>query len=411
VKPLRVLLINNHEQIGGGSERVYQSTARLLETAGHEVATLSCGSAAAEPSRPGTLLPLNGYIVPRSPVATLRNLSRYVYWPRAAAELDRLLESFRPDVVHLHIFYGQLSSAILPVLRRRRVRTVMTVHEYRMLCPVSTLYTPGLGVCERCAGGNYLPAVRHRCNRGSLAASTLSAVECMVRDARFDYGEHIDHFLMVSRFCLDKHLQHRPQLASKSSVLYNFVETGRDPGQPSAGLPTVLYAGRLAPEKGLSLLCDAVARRRDLRLQIAGAGPLEETLRQRFRDAASIEFVGKLDSESLRTRMNEAWCTVAPSEWYENNPMSVLESMACGTPVLGARIGGIPELVRPDQTGWLFEPSSQQSLSDALDRAVATTRDQRMAMGQASRDYVATHHAPQAHLQQLLGAYGTRSQS
>jgi glycosyltransferase involved in cell wall biosynthesis len=402
---LRILLVNNHEQIGGGSERVYQSTARLLESAGHAVATLSCGTSPAEPSRPGTLLPLNGYVVPGSPLATMRNLSRYVYWPRAAAAAAALIASFQPDVVHLHIFYGQLSSAILPVFRHRGVRTVMTVHEYRMLCPISTLYTPELGVCERCAGGRYAPLLRHRCNRGSLAASALSAVECMVRDARFDYSEHVDHFLMVSRFCRDKHLEHRPRLASKSSVLYNFVATALPPGPPAEGPPTLLFAGRLAPEKGLPLLCEAVSRRRDLRLQIAGAGPLEEALRQRYGSTPSIEFVGKLDSEALQARMRASWCTVAPSEWYENNPMSVLESMACGTPVLGARIGGIPELVKPGQTGWLFETSSMESLNDALDRVVTTGHDQRMAMGQAARGYVEEHHAPQHHLQQLLSAY------
>lgn len=402
---MRVLLVNNHEQIGGGSERVYQGTARLLESAGHAVATLSCGTAPAEPSRPGTLLPLNDYVVPGSPLATMRNLSRYVYWPRAAAAADALITSFQPDVVHLHIFYGQLSSAILPVFRRRGVRTVMTVHEYRMLCPISTLYTPELGVCERCAGGRYAPLLRHRCNRGSLAASALSAVECLVRDARFDYAEHVDHFLMVSRFCRDKHLEHRPQLASRSSVLYNFVAAGLPPGPPAEGPPTLLFAGRLAPEKGLPLLCEAVSRRRDLRLQIAGAGPLEGALRQGYGATPSIEFLGKLDSEALQARMRASWCTVAPSEWYENNPMSVLESMASGTPVLGARIGGIPELVKPGQTGWLFEPSSIGSLNGALDQVVKTGRDHRMAMGQAARRYVEEHHAPEQHLQQLLSAY------
>lgn len=402
---MRVLVVNNHEQIGGGSERVYQGTARLLEAAGHQVATLSCGNTPAEPARPGRLLPLNGYVVPGSPLLTLRNLARYVYWPRAAAAADELMASFKPDVVHLHIFYGQLSSSILPVFRRHGVRTVMTVHEYRMLCPISTLYTPELGICERCAGGRYTPLLRHRCNRGSLAASALSAAECLVRDARFDYAQHVDHFLMVSRFCLDKHLEHRPGLAAKSSVLYNFVQPDAQPGLPAEGLPTLLFAGRLAPEKGLPLLCEAVSRRHDLRLQVAGAGPLEESLRQRFAGSPSIEFLGKLDSAALQQRMRAAWCAVVPSEWYENNPMSILESMACGTPVLGARIGGIPELVKPGQTGWLFEPSSMESLGTALDQVVATGREQRVAMGHAAHVHVVRHHAPDHHLQQLLAAY------
>lgn len=403
---MRILLVNNHEHIGGGSERVYQGTASLLEAFGHEVATLSCGDPPpANPARHSVLLSPNDYFNRGAPLQTIRNLARYVYWPRAARELDELIVKFRPDAVHLHIFYGQLSSSILPVLRRRDVRTVMTVHEYRMLCPVSTLYTPKLGICERCAAGDYTHAVRNRCNRNSLGTSSISAIESGIRDLFFNYTEYIDHFLMVSQFCKEKHIQHRPELARVSSVLHNFVEVRAAPKAPRNAPRKILYAGRLAPEKGLRLLCLTVMTRRDVILEIAGSGPLALELKTEFGDCPSISFLGKLEASELHGRMQNAWSTVAPSEWFENNPMSILESLASGTPVIGARIGGIPELIDDGKTGWLFDPSDAAALSAAIDRALATSSEHRLEMGRAAQMHVEKHHSSQSHLARLLMAY------
>ncbi len=404
---MRVLLINNHEQIGGGSERVYQGTARLLIEAGHEVATLSCGTEPFDSKTQSVLLPLNGYIDRRSVVQTARNLARYVYWPRAASAVTDLVERFKPDVAHLHIFYGQLSSSILPALKKLGVPTVMTVHEYRMLCPVSTLYTPRLGVCERCATGDYRHAVVQRCNRGHVAASALSAVEAKVRDRWFSYLDYINRFLMVSRFCLQKHVQYRPEIESRSSVLQNFVEASEVIGQPDPVDRIVLYAGRLSPEKGLELLCEAFASLPPGagRLEIAGAGPLEETLRRRFAQDPAIRFLGRLDAKELAQRMRRAWVTVAPSVWYENNPMAVLESMAQGTPVIGASIGGIPDIIAHGESGWFFTASSHQSLRSRLEEALGIDLERRLSMGQAAWLHVRTHNAPDVHLSSLLGTY------
>ena len=402
---MRILQINNFETIGGGSDRVYQLTTQLLLNKGHEVATLSCGDKSFSPSKYTVLLKRNGYFRD-NPLATVRNIFTFIYRPEAARALDELVATFRPDVIHLHIFYGQLSSSILCRLRVHNIPTVMTVHEYRMLCPVSTLFTQPLGVCERCAGSHYHFAVRHRCNRDSVAASLLSALECSIRDHLFNYTEHIDHFLMVSRFCLDKHVQYLPAIAAKSSVLYNFVETTNGGGIPSAQR-YFLYCGRLSTEKGLMLLCEAFTHRPNSVLKIAGDGPLAEELHKRFSAYRNICFLGKLETEALQARIREAWFTIAPSEWYENNPMSILESFAQGTPVLGARIGGIPELVLADQTGLLFEPSDPQSLNRALDKAEVMDGATRQSMAVQALKLTNERHSADHHYKQLLASYTT----
>ncbi|TDP71432.1 glycosyltransferase involved in cell wall biosynthesis [Roseateles toxinivorans] len=403
---MRVLQLNNFEAIGGGSDRVYQLTTRLLRSKGHQVATLACGDEPFDKDKQSHLLPRNGYIE-RNPLATLRNIRDFVYRPAAAAMIDEIVETHRPEVAHLHIFYGQLSSSVLQRLRHHRVPCVMTVHEYRMLCPVSTLFTEREGVCEKCAGGQLRHVVLNRCNRGSLAASMLSALECSVRDRRFNYLEHVDHFLMVSHFCRDKHIQYLPAIADKSSVLYNFVaaEPERSDFEQPGADRRYLYCGRLSREKGVSLLCDSFAQRPTETLLLAGDGPLGDELRARYADCPNIRFLGKLGAAELASQIRQAWFTIAPSEWYENNPMAILESFALGTPVLAADIGGIPELVIPGETGLLFAPSDPASLARSLDTASLMPPEERARLSARAVQMIAAHHGPEHHYQLLMAGY------
>lgn len=403
---MRILQINNFEAIGGGSDRVYQLNTRMLLDRGHEVATLACGELSFDDRKHSILLKRNGYIE-RSPLKTLKNVKDFIYREEAATAIQRLLREFRPEVAHLHIFYGQLSNAVLKALSQAKVPTVMTVHEYRMLCPVSTLYNERRGVCERCAHGNHLHAVLGRCNRGSVLASSLSALEAWTRDRHYRYTEHIDHFFMVSKFCRDKHVQYQPEIAQKSSVLYNFVsnkDIATAPQELASSAP-YLYCGRLSSEKGLALLCEAFAQRPTLSLRIAGGGPLADELASRYGQLPNIRFLGKLDGVALKKELREAKYSIAPSEWYENNPMAILESFAQGTPVLGAAIGGIPELVIEGRTGSLFEPSDLGSLLQALDRAANASASARMEQGRQAIALIQERHDEKAHYQHLTEAY------
>jgi glycosyltransferase involved in cell wall biosynthesis len=279
-----------------------------------------------------------------------------------------------------------------------------------MICPVSTLFNENKGVCESCGGGNYRNAVINRCNRGSAAASLLSAVESTVRDWKFDYMSHIDHFFMVSKFCREKHIEYLPEIADKSSVLYNFVnfaeaEGGRKQGPSTPVRRQYLYCGRLSKEKGVRFLCEEFANRLSDTLRIAGDGPLAEELRSRYAHCGNIEFLGKLNSEELKAEISRAWFTIVPSEWYENNPMSVLESFAQGVPVLGAAIGGIPELVIDESTGYLFKPSDKTTLAGMLDKAGAIPDATRAHMAENCVALVRQRHSAESHYRELLEGY------
>lgn len=403
---MRILQLNNSEVIGGGSDRVYQLTTRILLDREHDVATLSCGDQPFDSRKTTVLLPRNGYYSP-NPFQTLSNIRDFIYRPNAAEAIEGLVHSFKPDIAHLHIFYGQLSSSVIDALRRLKVPCVMTVHEYRLLCPISTLYTQRQGVCEMCASGVKRHAFSLRCNRGSPFASLLSAGESWIRDRYFNYLDHIDHFFMVSEFCRNKHAEYLPGIFQKSSVLYNFIGD-QDLADAPYDVPDdapFLYAGRLSYEKGVALLCSAFRDRPQQRLRIAGVGPLTESLSAEFADCSNIQFLGKLAANQLKEEMRQAKFTVVPSEWYENNPMSVLESFGMGTPVIGADIGGIPELVRPGSTGIIFAPSDKYSLLQALDDAHDMPRDERNRLGKGALDLIRHNHSEAGYCTRLISGY------
>lgn len=403
---MRILQLNNFEAIGGGSDRVFQLTTRMLLDRGHDVATLSCGDQSFDSRKTTILLPRNGYLS-KNPIKTIFNIGSFVYRRDAAKALNGIVRSFKPDIAHLHIFYGQLSSSVIAELHRLQIPCVMTVHEYRLLCPISTLYTKGQGVCERCASGGKRHAISLRCNRSSFFASALSAGETWVRDHFFNYQDHIAHFFMVSEFCKRKHAEYLPKIEQQSSVLYNFIgdkDVSASPLAVDSDAP-FLYAGRLSYEKGVALLCSAFRDRPNLRLRIAGDGPLAESLKSEFIECSNIKFLGKLDSEILKQEMRQAKFSVVPSEWYENNPMSVLESFGAGTPVIGADIGGIPELVLPGSTGIIFSPSDKSSLLTALDEAYNMSPALRTSMGSEALAMIRRRHSEAAYYDKLISGY------
>lgn len=403
---MKVLQLNNFEAIGGGSDRVYQLTTRMLLDRGHEVATLSCGEQSFDSRKTTVLFPRNGYFN-ANPFRTLSNIRNFFYRPEAGEAIEDLVHSFKPDIAHLHIFYGQLSSSVISALQRLQVPCVMTVHEYRLLCPISTLYTQRKGICEICASGEKRHAITLRCNRNSIFASALSAGESWVRDRYFNYLDHIAHFFMVSEFCREKHIEYLPGIRQQSSVLYNFIRDGDVSETPECVAPGApfLYAGRLSHEKGVALLCSAFRNRAHLRLRIAGDGPLAESLKTDFVDCANIEFLGKLNAVALKQEMRHAKFSIVPSEWYENNPMSVLESFGAGTPVIGADIGGIPELVLPGLTGLIFAPSDTASLLRALDDAYAMSVETRDSMGREALAMIRRRHSESTYCDRLIAGY------
>lgn len=394
---MNILSANNYHHIRGGSDRVFFNTGDLLQAAGHRVVPFAAASPADEPAAVGAAFPRGAdTAAPR-----IRDFGRFLHNAEAARALAALVAAEGPfDLAHLHIYYGRLTPAILPPLRRAGIPIVQTLHEYKLACPVYTLERDGRP-CRDCVGGSALHVLRHRCKDGSALRSAVMLAEFWSSRLQGDV-RLIDRFICVSDFQLA--VMRRAGLpAGKLTRLHNFVDTATfRPCDAADRGDYYLYYGRIERLKGVPTLIEAM-RRTDGRVMIAGDGQWRPEMERRIAGDARFDFRGFLSGAALREAIAGAKAVIVPSEWYENCPMSVIEAKASGTPVIGARIGGIPELVRDGIDGVLFEPGDADGLAAAIAKVEAADRT---AMGQAARADAEARFAPGVHLDGLLAIYG-----
>jgi glycosyltransferase involved in cell wall biosynthesis len=400
--PTTLLSVNNYYYARGGAEVVFLEQNRMLEAAGWQVVPF----AMQHPRNRTT--PWSRYFVDEvefgrrySALGTLQRATKVVYSEEARRKLGGLLREVTPDVAHLHNIYHHISPSILSLLSSRGVPTVMTLHDLKLVCPAYKMLTHD-GVCERCKGGRLFNVVRHRCLKGSLAVSGLAYLESALHGYLKTYSRHVDRFIVPSRFFRDKFSGWGVDPA-KMVHIPNFVDPERYAAARHAGR-YFLYFGRLAPEKGIGTLIRAVAKAR-VPLKIAGTGPEEAGARALCeRLGVTVEFLGYLSGDPLHEAIRQARAVVLPSEWYENAPMSVLESYALGVPVIGANIGGIPELVC-EQTGAVFDSGDDESLAATLASFAAYPDTTILDMGRAGRSLTQTEFSQTAYQRRLVGLY------
>lgn len=398
---MKVLQANKFFYARGGAERYFLDLTASLRDAGHEVVPFSMKHPENQTD------PHDIYFVSEIDYNASAGLStpalaaRTIYNCETKSQLSALLRTFRPDVAHLHNIHHQLTGALIESLHREGIPIVQTLHDYQWACPVYTFVSHG-EVCEACRGGRYLEAVRRKCHRGSRAKSLVAAMELMVGRVR-GWANKVDRFLAPSEFMAAKMIEHG---LPKDRVVHQDYALPVMNYRPSEKKESfALYAGRLSHEKGIETLLQALAHHPTLHLKIAGTGPLEAHLRKQAETTAPgrVEFLGYLQAEALQNQAARAAFIVVPSEWYENQPFAVLEAFALSTPVLGARIGGIPELVQPGKTGELFESGSVASLSEGLGRMMDNPRVPEM--GRAARRFLEDRFRPEPHVLKMEQHY------
>ncbi len=381
-----VLLVNKfYHEVGpaGGVGRYLLQEEEDLTAAGWRVVPFAMKDADCRPSPyERFFVSARDYSHPRWSSGALAD-ARALIWNREAAhKLAALLRETRPDVAHLHNVYHHLSPSILPVLARHRVPMVMTLHDLRLLCPAIHMLRHGR-ICERCRGGRFYEAVLGRCIKDSRAASLLAALETAHQHYRHLYRRYVSLFLCPSRFYRERFLAWGYP-ADKLLYLPNFVDLEFWRPAPPTSETAYLYFGRISREKGLATLLEAQAlweraqtgggtSGEPFMLRVAGEGPFLDELRRRAAELElqRIEILGPQTSEAVQRLLARSRFTVLPSEWYENAPMALLESLAAGRPVVSTRLGGIPELLEDGRDGVLCAPGDPQDLLAALRRAAA----------------------------------------
>jgi glycosyltransferase involved in cell wall biosynthesis len=401
---VRVLLVGNHWTAGpGGAETVLVLTADLLRAAGHEVLPLALAEDATLPTPLADLLPRSAKDAARTAVGEAWG----GVWSRAAARaVQAAVRRARPDVAHVHHVHEGLTLAVLHALHRLGVPVVMTLHDYRVVCPGFRLWADGQP-STRCLAGGCSTVLRHRCLEGSRWRAVAASGEAWVA-RRLHWYDDVAVFLAPSRFLRDRVVEGGLP-ADRVRVLANPVRlsvglpvrTGR-PADP----PVVAYTGRLVAEKGLHVLLDAARwLPAGVRVRVTGSGRLSEELAARVRaERLPVDLLGAATPAGAADELARASVAVLPALWWENGPMAVLEAAAAGVPVVATAMGGIPESVRHDRTGLLVPAGDARALARALTLLLEDPARAR-ALGEAGRALVRAHHDPGSHVAALQEAY------
>ncbi|BCB21204.1 glycosyltransferase family 4 protein [Bosea sp. ANAM02] len=399
----RLLAINNYFYRRGGAESVFLDHIDLFGAAGWDVVPFAMRHPANLPS------PWSGYFVSEieygatgGPLAKARQAAKVIFSLEARRNIRNLIGQARPTVAHAHNVYHHISPSIFGVLKAEGVPLVMTAHDLKIACPAYKMLSRG-SVCERCQGGRIHNVLLHRCVKDSAAVSGLVLMETLVHRSLGLYRDTLDRLIAPSRFYRDK-LVAWGWDADRIAHIPNCIDTSGYAAAAGEG-GYFVYAGRLAPEKGLATLLRAAALARRT-LVLAGTGPEEPRLRRLAENLGTdVRFAGHLGKPELKRLIGEALALVLPSEWYENAPVSILEAYALGRPVIGADIGGIPELVADGETGLLVETGNAAGLADAMVAMAELPAARRTAMGAAGRDWAQREFSPARYRERTLNLY------
>ena len=385
---MKVLLVHNRyrtsapsgEDIAVGNER------RMLEKHGIEVVALDrC----------------NDDIHDASLTSRAANALNTIWSQRSRSELRGILRKERPDIVHVHNTFAILSPSVYGACSAEGVPVVQTLHNFRFFCPGALLLRGGKP-CEDCLEKGLMQSVRHRCYRGSLAATATIAAMLALHRLIGTYDRDINRYIILTRFNRGKAIK-GGVAEGKIVVKPNFL-----PDPPAAGVGDgdyVIYVGRLLEGKGVETLVRAWRRLSHLKLKIVGDGALRPELEaMAVREGLNVEFTGRQERAVVMHAIAKAKVLIIPSEWYEGFPMVIAESFACGTPVLASRIGSMEELIDEGKTGRKFTAGDPDDLAKQL-QSMLKDSETLGRMREKSREYFETHLTEERNYTQLMRIY------
>lgn len=403
---MRILIINKFYYLFGGTERYLFNLTDVLESKGHSVIPFAMQH---ESNRE---TPYSNYFVSKVDLSIdrrkglrddMKAVGRILYSFEAKRRLRSLIEDASPDIAHVRNVYHQLSPSVLSVLKKMGIPSVLTVADYKMICPNYDMFYNGK-VCEACKEGQFYHAVMKRCVRNSFAASALLAIESTLHRFVLDsYKKNIDLFIAPSRFVRHKFVESG---FPKDRIVHlaHFCDSSK--WVPSYDSDNYLvYFGRVDHRKGLVTLINAV-RRLPTKLVIVGDGPEKANLEKYIAAEAisNVSLVGYKSGEELQFIIRRAMFSVLPSEWNEPFGHTILESFASGKPVIASKIGGIPELIREGENGHLFEPGNVGELASKISDYIANP-DKVKEMGKIARFTVERDYSPEDHYKKLIAIY------
>lgn len=365
---MKILLSNKFFYPRGGDCIHTIQLKKLLEQKGHQVAVFSMDFPENLESIYSEYWPSEVSFENKKPKKLISALKRPFGVLEVSEKWNRLLNEFEPDIVHLHNIHSQLSPIIAEESKKQNIPVVWTLHDYKLLCPTYTFMDNTGNVCEDCLK-KPKSVITKKCIKESLLPSVLGYLE--LKKWNKNKLQQITHkFISPSRFLKSKMMEggfHSEQIEH----IFNFADNEKFNNiVKSKRKNQIIYLGRLSKEKGVETLCKAFNNKQNVKLKIIGDGALRLNLQKKYA-SSTIEFLGFKSWDFIKEELGNSKFLVIPSEWYENNPLTIIEALALGTPVLGAGIGGIPELITQKKNGLIFKSGNHQDLSERIEEMIS----------------------------------------
>lgn len=362
---MKILMVNKFLYPRGGAETYMLKLGETLSALGHEVQYFGMYD---EKNTVGNASGMYTTNMDFHSTGAARFLYPFkiIYSAEAKKKIGKVLDDFKPDIVHMNNINFQLTPSIIYAVKKRNVPLVQTVHDYQMVCPNHLLFSFDENKpCNRCIEGSKWNCFKHSCIHGSKAKSLIGTVEANLYAFLKTYKK-VDLYVSPSHFLAQKLLGASDIYKDKIFTIHNFIEKQAVPTKENTAGDYIAFAGRLSKEKGIDILAEAAKRLPQYRFCIAGGGPDGECLE----NIPNVTMMGFLTGEKLVTFMANAKVLVVPSVWYENCPLSILEALSMGVPVITVNSGGMAELVDDGKTGTLAEAADVQSLVDAIEKTL-----------------------------------------
>jgi glycosyltransferase involved in cell wall biosynthesis len=405
---MKILQINNCHYRRGGADVVYLNTGELLEQHGHEVIYFSQKNEKNLPCKDEKYFVESIDFFQKSFFQKLLSFPRFLYSKEAAKKLEKLIDDKKPDIAHIHTYKGTLTPSILVTLKKHYIPVVFTLHDYGLICPHNLFFDGKNRVCTKCLDTNCsLHCITNKCNHNNYLFSAVSCFEYIFNKTFFPFQKYFSKFLSVSKFNYNSHSKNG-NIKNKLVHLYNFFpDLNKIEPQYKKG-NYFLYYGRLSEEKGIMTLLNAWTKL-DLKsiLKIAGDGPQKEEILSFINDnqLTNVDYLGFKNKIELSEIIINASFIIVSSECYENNPLTIIESYSYGKPVIGAAIGGIPEIIDDGNTGYLFKMGDVDELAETIKQANTLSEREYSDLSINARTFAEKQFSQEEHYEKLIQIY------
>ncbi len=404
---MRIVMAHKEYSIRSGASRHVFELTKLLESAGHEVIPFSVSDPRNQPSvyEKYFVSPVDFSTVKFSLPLFFKNFGRMLWSREAAEKMRQLIADTKPDLVHIHNIYHQISPSVLPVIKKAKIPIVQTLHDYKIMCP-NYLMKAGDKICEKCKYRRYYQPFFRKCVKNSRIAGAMAGWEVAWHKLLGVYEKNIDVFISPSRFLLEKLTEWKIK-TKRVEYLPNFFASEL-PARVEGGRYILYGLARLSAEKGLWTLLAAAKNLPAIPFKIWGEGALRPSL-EKFvieQRMINVEFLGDPKTSTATDYLKNAYAVVAPSEWYENNSYALIEAMAYGKPFIASNVGGNSELAGHNERGLLFTMGDPAALQA---RILELWNDKNLArsLGEAGQIHIRSKLGSRTYLEAIQKIYSS----